>query len=131
MSGVRRGVTGVGGVIIGSDGQKILKFSWGLGQTSNDIAKALVVYMGMCLAMERNIIGLVVIRDLELIAKGLQKLNKNVHPVLATMFSRIRALEASFERIHYFHILRTQNSTRRFSFGNHRLIPCCRSSHGY
>jgi hypothetical protein len=50
----------------------------------------------MHLAMERNVIGLVFIEDIELIVKGLRKITKSVHPILATMLSCIRAIDARF-----------------------------------
>jgi hypothetical protein len=66
-----QGAASAGGFIIGSDGKNILEFSWGLGQTSSNNVEALAFYMGMCLALERNITRLVAIGDSELIVKGL------------------------------------------------------------
>jgi ribonuclease HI len=64
-------VTGAGGVILDSDGQKLMEFSWGLGKSTNNNAKALIVYMGMCLITDNGSSMLVVIGDSDLIITGL------------------------------------------------------------
>jgi ribonuclease HI len=106
----RGDVSGAGGVILDSDGQKLTKFSWGLGQSTNNSAEALEVYMGMRLITDRSPVRLVVIGDFDLIIKGLQRNIKNAHLTLATIFLHIRELEKIFEMVSYYHVLRSQNS---------------------
>jgi hypothetical protein len=66
--------------------------------------------MGMHLISDRSPNKLVVIRDSDLIIKGLRRNIKNAHPTLATIFSRIRELEKRFERDNYYHVLRMKKS---------------------
>jgi ribonuclease HI len=36
-----------GGVVFDSEGKKNIEFSWGIGHTTNNLAEALAVYLGM------------------------------------------------------------------------------------
>jgi ribonuclease HI len=74
------GVAGAGGVIIDSDGQNILDYSWGLGNTTNNKAESLAVYMGLQIARSRNLHELIVLGDSELIIKellGIKQIHKS------------------------------------------------------
>jgi ribonuclease HI len=48
------GAAGVGGVILDSEGNQIIEYSWGLGNNKNNQAEVLVVYMGMQLIQVEN-----------------------------------------------------------------------------
>jgi len=65
------GAIGAGGVILNSDGQKLMEFSWGLGQSTDNSAEALEIYMGVHLITDISPVKLVVIGDSDLIIKGL------------------------------------------------------------
>jgi ribonuclease HI len=65
-------VAGAGGVILDSDGHKLMEFSWGLGKSTNNNAEALAVYMGMRLITVNSPARLVVIGDSYLIIKRFQ-----------------------------------------------------------
>jgi ribonuclease HI len=103
------GATGAGGVIIDSDGQNILDYSWGLGNTTNNKAESLAVYMGLRIARSQNIHELIVLGDSELIIKELLGSSKSTNQALFGLQSRIRALKSQFSKIQFFHILRSQN----------------------
>jgi ribonuclease HI len=50
-----RGGGGGGGVIIDFNGQKILDYFWGLGNTTNNKAESIAVYMRLQIVRSKNL----------------------------------------------------------------------------
>jgi ribonuclease HI len=104
------GVAGVGGVIYDSDGQKVVDFSWGLGKNTNNREETLAVYMGLKIAHSRSIQTLVVIGDSEIVIRDLLGLSTTTTQPSSGLCSRINSLKQLFLKVHYFHILHSQNT---------------------
>eukprot|EP00253_Pinus_taeda_P024317 PITA_24317 len=104
------GVAGSGGVLLSPGGFPELRFHWGLGIETNNRAEALALWQGLSLAINRNILSLSVFGDSRLIIQALlfPKSSHQVH--LATIIRKIRLLLPKFNKISFFHILRTLNS---------------------
>jgi ribonuclease HI len=102
-------VAGAGGVVFDSEGNKVLEFSWGLGNTTNNHAEVLATYMGLRLIPENRSTRLTIIGDFDLIIRGLCKSLKTTHPNISRTLLRIKDLENKFDKISYYHVLRTQN----------------------
>jgi ribonuclease HI len=105
-----KGVAGAGGVIYDSDGQKVVDFSWGLGKNTNNRAETLAVYMGLKIAHSRSIQTLVVLGDSEIVIRDLLGLSNTTTHSSSGLCSRINSLKQLFIKVHYFHILRSQNT---------------------
>jgi ribonuclease HI len=74
------GAAGVRRFSFNSKGYTILEFSWGLGQTNNNHAKALEIYMGLRALLDNTSSKLVVIGDSDMIIRGLLKDHKKCSP---------------------------------------------------
>jgi len=99
-----------GGVIFDSNGQKVTNFSWSLRKNTNNRAKTLAMYMGLQIAHSRSIQALTVIGDSEIVIKELLGLSTTATQASSGLRTRINSLKHLFLIIHYFHILRSQNT---------------------
>jgi ribonuclease HI len=70
----------VRGVVFDSEGNKVLEFAWGQGNTINNHAEVLTAYMGLRLIPENRYTRLAFIGDSDLIIRGLCKYLKTTHP---------------------------------------------------
>jgi ribonuclease HI len=84
-------------------------FSWGLGKNTNNKEETLVVYMGLQIAHSRNIQALTVIGDSEIVIRELLGISTSATQPSSGLHTRIKSLKQLFPKIHFFHILRSQN----------------------
>ena len=103
------GNSGSGGVIFDSSGKIVLKFAWGLGHNTNNIAEILAIWQGLCQARRLSIKHVIVIGDSSIIiqAFNLNKAPKNM--VLVHYFRKFLNLLKDFDEIKFYHVLRTLN----------------------
>ena len=101
--------SGSGGVLLDSLGKTVLKFSWGMGQNTNNIAEILALWQGLSQARRLSIKKLIFIGDSSIIiqALNLKKAPKNM--ILAHYFRKVLNQLKDFEDIKFFHVLRTFN----------------------
>lgn len=104
------GIAGSGGVLLSPGGFTEMRFHWGLGIETNNRAEALALWQGLKLAINRNILSLSVFGDSRLIIQALlfPKTPHQVH--LASIIKKIRLLLPKFNKIAFFHIIRTLNA---------------------
>ena len=103
------GNSGSGGVLFDSSGKIVLKFAWGLGHNTNNIAEILALWQGLSQARKLFIKNLIFIGDSSIIiqALNLKKAPKNM--VLAHSFWKFLNHLKEFDEIKFYHILRTYN----------------------
>eukprot|EP00253_Pinus_taeda_P015908 PITA_15908 len=103
------GIAGSGGVLLNPGGFTEMRFHWGLGIETNNRAEALALWQGLNLAINKNILSLNVFGDSRLIIQALlfPKTPHQVH--LASIIKKIRLLLPKFNKIAFYHILRTLN----------------------
>jgi ribonuclease HI len=103
------GEVGGGGVLLGFDEKLILKYSWGLGIESNNLAEALALWQGLAQAIYHAISDLTVVGDSRLIIQSIiaQRLPSNCR--LRQILRKIQVLLSSFRHIDFFHVLRKHN----------------------
>jgi len=104
------GTVGAGEVIYNSGGQKVVDFSRGLGKNTNNIEETLTVYMGLKIAHAQSIWTLVVLGDSEIVIKNLLGLSSFTAQSSNGLYSRINTLNQLFIKIHFLHILCSQNT---------------------
>lgn len=90
-------------------GALISKGSEYYGTGTNNQAEYKALILGLTLALEQNITAISAFLDSELVVKQLTGLYKVKDSSLATLFSRVKALEHKFEVVSYTHIPRSQN----------------------
>ena len=99
-----------GGVILDPGGETILSFAWGLGHDSNNRVEALALWKGLKLSLSLNITALVVFGDSWII---IQAANSNRRPAqghLSTILKKVKLMQTEFQKISFFHILRSLNT---------------------
>ena len=69
---------GSGGVIIDMSGNIILKFAWGLGQNSNNIAEIIAIWQGLMQARSLSINKLAIIGDSRIIMQALNLRKRSI-----------------------------------------------------
>ena len=104
------GAAGGGGVLLNPDGSTLLRYHWGLGFESNNRAKALALWQGLSLALNRNIHSLTVFGDSRLIIQALNSHSTPSQIHLVLILKKIRFILAKFRKISFYHILRHLNS---------------------
>lgn len=104
------GAAGGGGILLNPDGTTLLRYHWGLGFESNNRAKALALWQGLSLALNRNIQSLTIFGDSRLIIQAMNSLSNPLQIHLVLILKKIRSMLAKFRKISFYHILRQLNS---------------------
>lgn len=103
------GKDGAGGVVVNPFGEKIHSFSWGLGHSSSIQAEALALFQGLKILKDLNISEANVIGDSQIIINAMISNSPALDLKLARLISRIKGLENAFQKLNYYHVLRTHN----------------------
>ena len=103
------GKAGGGGGLFDPGGNLILKFSWGLGMETNNVAEALALWQGLNQASHQGITDLTVVGDSRLIIQAV--ITRNLLPSchLKQVMKHILALLPKFSDIGFYHVLRAHN----------------------
>lgn len=104
------GKVGGRGVILIPGGPIELRFAWGLGNETNNIAEALDLWQGLNLAIKRNLLSISVFGDSRLITQAMNSQNIPSQVQLAPILKKIRLLFPKFHKISFYHVLRKLNS---------------------
>jgi len=108
-SKVNSGISGAGGIIYSTDGQKQDSNSWGLGHSTNNQAKILSL-LKACQLAQRNIgENLKIFGDSEILIETLNKDNQLNSSALNKTLERIRKLTQNFTSCSFYHVLRARN----------------------
>jgi ribonuclease HI len=110
-------VAGAGGVIFSPGGHIQTTFSWSLGITSNNQAKAYALYKGLSIAKSQDIEELIIIGDSGVILNQFRKRSLSDDMKINNIMSRILLEAEAFQTLQCFHVLRT-NNTEADSFSN-------------
>ena len=84
---------------------KVLSYSWGIGEDTNNVAEALSLWKGISQALAKNITDLNVFGDSRVIIQALSSQILPSHMRLRQILKKIKLLLVSFQSIHLFHIL--------------------------
>ena len=103
------GKAGAGGVVVSPIGEKIHSFAWGLGFSSSVQAEALALYQGLKILKDLNISEANVIGDSQIIINAMVSKSPASDLKLARLISRIKGMENDFQKLNYYHVLRTHN----------------------
>jgi ribonuclease HI len=101
--------TGGGGVLVAPDGKLELSYAWGLGEESNNQAKALALWQGLNQAISKQVNELVIIGDSKLIIQALILHNPVKQTKLQHILEKTHHLLKRFRAFQLFHILRNMN----------------------
>ena len=104
------GQAGGGGILFEPSSKLHLSYTWGLGHTSNNNAKYLVLWKGLKQAGKLNIQKLTILGDSRLIVKALHAKKVPTDIKLAQMHKKVLLLLRHFRTYKVYHILRTLNS---------------------
>lgn len=103
------GISGAGGIIYSTDGQKQDNYSWELGQSTNNQAEILGL-LKACQLAQRNIgENLQIFGDSKILIKTLNKDDQLNNPALNKTLERIRKMIQIFTSCSFYHVLRAQN----------------------
>jgi ribonuclease HI len=84
----------------------MLHYAWGLGTTTNNIAEAYALYVGLKLVRDRNIPQLSVSGDSMLILNEIINKHYMENNILSGILQRITTLTREFEEINLYHVKR-------------------------
>ena len=87
-----------------------IKFTWGLGIDTNNMAEALALWQGLRIAKTLGIFKLTVIGDSRIVICALVENLMPNHMALRQLIHKIMAHVCSFKKIIFFHVLRKKNS---------------------
>jgi ribonuclease HI len=104
------GEAGGGGVIRDHTGNLIARYAWGLGTESNNKAEALALWQGLTQAISLGIQNLTVIGDSRFLIQALNHNTRISDGQLKHIMDKIRILKQRFHAIHWFHVLRGNNT---------------------
>jgi len=96
-------------VLIDLEGIKVLSYSWGIDEDTNNIAEALALSQGLSQALAKNITDLNVFGDSHIIIQALSSKILSSHMRLMQILKKIKLFMDNFQSIHLFHILRELN----------------------
>jgi ribonuclease HI len=96
---------GGGGVLIDPEEIKVLLYSWGINEDTNNIVEALALWQGLSQALGMNITELNVFEDSHIIIQALYSKNLPSHMRLRKILKKIKLLLTTFQSIQLFHIL--------------------------
>ena len=113
-----------GGVFFTLDGSLDIKFTWGLGVDTNNMAEALALWQGLRIAKTLGISELTVIGYSRIV---ICTLAENLMPnqmTLRQLIHKILAQVSSFKKIKFFHVLRKNTSKANYEANKgSSLIP--------
>lgn len=103
------GKAGAGGIILNPDGKKNHSFAWGLGHSTSTKAEALALFQGLKMLKDLNISEANVFGDSQIIIKAIVSNSLALDLKLARLIVRIKGLENTFQKLNFYHVLRTNN----------------------
>jgi len=104
------GEAGGGGVLLGPDENLIIKYSWGMGTNTNNLAEALALWQGLLLAQAEGIRDLNVYGDSRIIIQAINNRSRSSNLQLNQILQRIIRFLPNFTHLEFYHILRKLNS---------------------
>ena len=104
------GEAGGGGVLNNPEDNLILKYSWGLGTETNNMAEALALWQGLIQAKNMGINDLIVFGDSRIIIQALNQSSRISNLQLRQTLNRIQRTILTFKQVEIYHILRKLNS---------------------
>ena len=117
------GNAGAGGVIKNMEGQIEHKFVWGLGQDINTQAEGVALLQGLKILQKLEIKEEKIIGDSQTIIKMLVENSSPKDLRLLRLMTRIKKFASSFQKVSFFHVLRTNNKEVDAEANRASLLP--------
>ena len=102
-------MAGGGGILFNPDGVQEWVYSWGLKEDSNNVVEGLALWQGLCQARAHGISEIVVVEESRLIIQALMTNSLPTQLKLHQLIKKFQILSKSFNKIDYFHVLRSLN----------------------
>lgn len=90
-------------------GKKIHSFAWGLGHSTSIQVEALALFQGLKMLKYLNISEANVFGDSQIIINAMVSNSPALDLKLARLIVRIKGLENAFQKLNFYHVLRTNN----------------------
>ena len=102
-------MAGEGGVLINPEGIIENRYAWGLGMKTNNQVDALGLFLGLSVAQNKGIKDMQILGDSMLIIKHMNYNSATQNINLNQIIKRSLGIIPLFDRVNFFHILRSKN----------------------